>query len=93
MIKTTNVHLIYNNISIMRIFLILFLITFGESKKGRGDGRGEKCNCGIPNRAAVAEARPGPNENRIIGGQDTEENEYPWQVALVTPGTTDTTPW
>ena len=79
--------------------LIILFVSFtahieakNKNKKGRG-GRVGECNCGIPNRAAVAEARPGPNENRIIGGQDTEENEYPWQVALVTPGTTDTTPW
>ena len=82
-------------------FLLMFnLIVFSEAKKGKGgrDGgrrgeSGKECNCGIPNRAAVADPRPGPNQNKIIGGQDTEENEYPWQVALVTPGTTDTTPW
>ena len=75
--------------------LSILLVSFTAlvvAKKG-GRGLGGKCNCGIPNRAAVADVRPGPNENRIIGGQDTEENEYPWQVALVTPGTTDTTPW
>ena len=82
------------------ILLVFNLIVFSEAKKGkggRGGGRrgesGKECNCGIPNRAAVADPRPGPNQNKIIGGQDTEENEYPWQVALVTPGTTDTTPW
>ena len=33
------------------------------------------CNCGEPHRAI--------RHNRIIGGQDTEVNEYPWQVKLV----------
>merc|ERR1711892_1260276 len=30
------------------------------------------CQCGIPNRS-----------NRIVGGVETDVNEYPWQVALV----------
>merc|ERR1711962_290683 len=40
------------------------------------------CQCGI---------KGGSDSNRIVGGQETEENEYPWQVGLVSRG--GTTPW
>merc|ERR1712038_1347418 len=33
------------------------------------------CTCGLPN-----------TSNRIVGGVETEANEYPWQVALVSAG-------
>jgi len=40
------------------------------------------CQCGI---------KGGSDSNRIVGGQETEEHEYPWQVGLVSRGRT--TPW
>ena len=38
------------------------------------------CDCGIAQR-----------QTRIVGGQETEVNKYPWMVALVHPG--EMTPW
>merc|ERR1712227_85627 len=43
-------------------------------------GNTEQCTCGIPNRS-----------NRIVGGQETEVNKYPWQVGLVS--SSGTRPW
>merc|ERR1712180_11041 len=40
------------------------------------------CQCGI---------KGGSDSNRIVGGQETEVHEYPWQVGLVSRG--GTTPW
>merc|ERR1712180_314544 len=40
------------------------------------------CQCGI---------KGGSDSTRIVGGQETEVHEYPWQVGLVSRG--GTTPW
>merc|ERR1711972_1249333 len=36
------------------------------------NGNTENCQCGVKN-----------SGNRIVGGVETEANDYPWQVALV----------
>ena len=43
-----------------------------ETLAQSSDGDLNVCNCGMS-----------PATMKIIGGQDTEKNEYPWQVALV----------
>jgi len=42
---------------------------FGTAAPGPGT-----CQCGV---------KGGADNNRIVGGQETEEHEYPWQVHLV----------
>merc|ERR1719394_2296534 len=46
----------------------------GLTTAGSGSSVPGTCQCGIKGGAA---------NSRIVGGQETEENEYPWQVALV----------
>merc|ERR1719367_729253 len=57
---------------------------------GTGSGSGapepvatETCPCGVKGGATA--------NGRIVGGQETEQHEYPWQVGLVTPN--GRTPW
>merc|ERR1712107_487775 len=49
----------------------------GLTTAGSGSSVPGTCQCGIKGGAA---------NSRIVGGQETEENEYPWQVALVSTG-------
>merc|ERR1712088_413078 len=42
---------------------------------GTGTGTGSSCQCGV---------KGGQANGRIVGGQETEVHEYPWQVGLVT---------
>merc|ERR1712055_1034904 len=51
-----------------------------SSTVSSSNATGTACQCGIPNKY-----------NRIVGGVETEANEYPWQVGLVSPW--GRTPW
>ena len=44
----------------------------------RGQRNHEPCYCGLSNR--VNFGKTDVDSNRIIGGKETEVNEYPWQV-------------
>ena len=53
--------------------LALLVITMGQKNH-------EPCYCGLSNR--VNFGKTDVDSNRIIGGKETEVNEYPWQVLI-----------
>jgi len=54
-------------------------ITNSSTIKEIGSNEKSGCNCGLP----TSSSRIIGGQERIIGGQDTETNEYPWMVQLV----------
>jgi len=65
----------------------LWDLTYKDDKRGGGAGKKNcdctpapalSCKCGLANRLTATSI-----QYKIVGGQETKTNEYPWQVALV----------
>ena len=60
-------------------FLIIFLAFVAVTVPKNNE---ERCICGLAQRRNFG--KTSETENRIVGGEEAEVNEYPWMVRLIT---------